>query len=61
MKELEQWFLKITEYADELLEYTYKLKGWPEKVLTMQRNWIGKSIGAEIIFKFTDYCIIYFF
>ena len=54
MKELEQWFLKITEYADELLEYTYKLKGWPEKVLTMQRNWIGKSIGAEIIFKFTE-------
>ena len=54
MKELEQWFLKITEYADELLEYTYKLKGWPEKVLTMQRNWIGKSIGAEIIFKFAE-------
>ena len=53
-KELEQWFLKITEYADELLEYTYKLKGWPEKVLTMQRNWIGKSIGAEIIFKFAE-------
>lgn len=52
-KELEQWFLKITEYADELLEDTYKLKGWPEKVLTMQRNWIGKSVGAEIIFKFS--------
>lgn len=50
-KELEQWFLKITEYADELLDYTYKLKGWPEKVLTMQRNWIGKSVGAEIVFK----------
>lgn len=54
MKELEQWFLKITEYADELLEYTYKLKGWPEKVLTMQRNWIGKSTGAEVIFKISD-------
>ena len=50
-KELQQWFLKITEYADELLQDTYKLKGWPEKVLTMQRNWIGKSTGAEIIFK----------
>lgn len=53
MKELEQWFLKITEYANELLEDTYKLPGWPEKVLTMQRNWIGKSVGAEIIFNFT--------
>ncbi len=50
LKELEQWFLKITEYADELLEHTYKLPGWPEKVLTMQRHWIGKSVGGEIIF-----------
>ena len=49
-KELEQWFLKTTEYADELLDFTYKLPGWPEMVLTSQRNWIGKSIGAEIDF-----------
>lgn len=55
MKELEQWFLKITDYADELLNDTYKLKGWPEKVLTMQRNWIGKSIGAEVIFDVVDF------
>lgn len=47
---LEQWFLKITDYADELLEWCDKLKGWPERVLTMQRNWIGKSYGAEIKF-----------
>lgn len=50
-KNLEQWFLKITDYAEELLQSTYNLKGWPEKVLTMQRNWIGKSVGGEIIFK----------
>jgi len=50
IKELEQWYFKITAYADELLEYTYKMKGWPEKVLLMQRNWIGKSYGTEIIF-----------
>ena len=45
-KELEQWFLKITAYAEDLLEWCDKLPGWPERVLTMQRNWIGKSIGA---------------
>ena len=49
-KELEQWFLKITAYAEDLLEWCEKLPGWPERVLTMQRNWIGKSIGAEIHF-----------
>lgn len=49
-KELEQWFFKITDYADDLLEGTYHLPGWPERVLIMQRNWIGKSIGAEINF-----------
>jgi len=49
-KELDQWFLKITEYAEELLEYCDKLPGWPERVLTMQRNWIGRSEGAEIRF-----------
>ncbi|HLC18217.1 MAG TPA: leucine--tRNA ligase, partial [Thermodesulfobacteriota bacterium] len=49
-KELEQWFFRITEYAEELLDYTEKLPGWPERVLTMQRNWIGKSVGAEVDF-----------
>jgi len=49
-KELEQWFFKITDYAEELLEWCDKLPGWPERVLTMQRNWIGKSVGAEIHF-----------
>jgi len=50
-KELEQWFFKITDYAEELLDFTNKLPGWPERVLTMQRNWIGKSIGCEIDFQ----------
>jgi len=50
-KPLEQWFLKITDYAEELLRETYNLKGWPERVLTMQREWIGKSQGAEAVFK----------
>ena len=49
-KEMAQWFLKITDYADELLEYCDNLPGWPERVLTMQRNWIGKSHGAIIHF-----------
>ena len=49
-KLLSQWFFKITDYGEELLEYTYKLPGWPEKVLIMQRNWIGKSEGAYIHF-----------
>ncbi|MDL1955582.1 MAG: leucine--tRNA ligase [Candidatus Desulfofervidus auxilii] len=49
-RELEQWFFKITAYAEELLSYCDKLKGWPEKVLVMQRNWIGKSEGTEIKF-----------
>src|ERR1041385_8147053 len=49
-KELEQWFFRITDYAEELLGDLDTLSGWPEKVLTMQRNWIGKSVGAEIDF-----------
>ena len=49
-KELDQWFFRITDYAEELLENTHNLPGWPERVLVMQRNWIGKSIGCEIDF-----------
>jgi len=49
-KEMEQWFLKITSYADALLEDLNKIE-WPEKIKTMQRNWIGKSYGAEIDFE----------
>lgn len=49
-KELEQWFFRITDYAEELLDWTNRLPGWPERVLTMQRNWIGKSYGCEIDF-----------
>jgi len=49
-KELDQWFFRITDYAEELLDWTFKLSGWPERVLVMQRNWIGKSIGCEIDF-----------
>lgn len=51
-KLIEQWFFKITKYADELLEdIDKKLQGWPEKIRTMQRNWIGKSHGADIYFR----------
>ena len=49
-KELTQWFFAITKYADELYEYCDKLPGWPEKVLSMQKNWIGKSHGVEVDF-----------
>ena len=50
-RRLKQWFLKITDYAEELLEGTEKLDGWPEQVKTMQKNWIGKSEGMESTFK----------
>ena len=49
-KQMEQWFFKITAYVDELLDYTYKLPGWPERVLVMQQNWIGKSTGSRLLF-----------
>ena len=51
-KKLNQWYLKITDYADRLLDDMSELEGqWPEKVLMMQRNWIGRSIGAEVKFE----------
>ena len=50
-KKLEQWFLRITSYAEELLRGCDTLSGWPEKVVLMQKNWIGKSHGAEVDFR----------
>jgi leucyl-tRNA synthetase len=55
LKEMDSWFLKITDYTKELLEYCDRLTGWPEKVLTMQRNWIGESHGAIIRFPMVDF------
>ncbi|KXZ40125.1 leucyl-tRNA synthetase [Alkalithermobacter thermoalcaliphilus JW-YL-7 = DSM 7308] len=54
-RDLEQWYLKITDYAQELLDDIDKLEGWPEKVKLMQKNWIGKSIGAEVEFEIEDF------
>ncbi|MFV2060155.1 MAG: leucine--tRNA ligase [Gammaproteobacteria bacterium] len=53
-KEIPQWFMKITDYAEELLKDLESLDGWPEKVRTMQQNWIGKSQGVEINFKIVN-------
>lgn len=53
-KALNQWFFKITDYAQNLLDDLDKLPGWPEKVKTMQRNWIGRSEGARITFPIKD-------
>jgi leucyl-tRNA synthetase len=51
LRDLEQWFLRTTKYAEELLDGLEKLDGWPEKVRTMQRNWIGKSEGTLVDFE----------
>jgi leucyl-tRNA synthetase len=53
-KKLSQWFFRITRYAEDLLAYCDRLPGWPEKVITMQKNWIGRSAGAEIRFPLED-------
>ena len=50
-RNLEQWFFKITDYADALLDEMSLLEEWPERVLTMQRNWIGRSEGADVVFR----------
>jgi leucyl-tRNA synthetase len=53
-RSLEQWFFRITAYADQLLEEMSLLESWPERVLTMQRNWIGRSEGAEVVFRIEE-------
>ncbi len=55
LKELEQWFLRITDYAERLLQDLDLLEGWPERVKIMQRNWIGKSQGTEIVFPLKEF------
>ncbi len=54
LKKLKQWFFRITIYADKLLEDLGKLQKWPERVLTMQQNWIGRSEGVEVSFRLAD-------
>ena len=53
--ELAQWFVKITDYAEELLNELDGLNGWPEKIKTMQRNWIGRSEGVELTFPMASF------
>ncbi len=53
-KKIPQWFIRITDYAEELLNDMDDLDGWPEQVKTMQRNWIGKSVGTELTFPLKD-------
>jgi leucyl-tRNA synthetase len=57
-KKLWQWFFRTTDYAGDLLEHSDQLPGWPEKVTTMQKNWIGKSVGAEIRFPVEDQDVV---
>jgi leucyl-tRNA synthetase len=54
LRQLRQWFLRITDYAESLLDEMATLKQWPERVLTMQRNWIGRSEGARVLFRTDD-------
>jgi leucyl-tRNA synthetase len=54
LKEMDSWFFKITDYGEEILDHCDRLPGWPERVLTMQKNWIGKSFGAIIRFPIVD-------
>ncbi len=54
VKQLEQWFFRITDYAQRLLDDVEKLESWPQRVITMQRNWIGRSEGAEVTFRCED-------
>ena len=54
-KRLSQWYLKITDYADRLLKDLDKMPGWPEKVKLMQKNWIGRSTGAEVTFEIENF------
>jgi leucyl-tRNA synthetase len=54
VRNLEQWFFRITEYADRLLDEMALLESWPERVLAMQRNWIGRSHGAEVVFRIEE-------
>ena len=54
-KRLSQWYLKITDYADRLLKNLDKMPGWPEKVKLMQKNWIGRSTGAEVTFEIENF------
>lgn len=54
LRQLPQWFLRITDYAQALLDDMDLLEDWPERVLTMQRNWIGRSVGARVEFRLAD-------
>src|SRR5919204_769358 len=53
-RNLTQWFFRITNYADQLLDEMETLESWPQRVLTMQRNWIGRSEGAEVLFRIEE-------
>ncbi len=59
IKQLKQWFFKITEYAERLLDDFARLESWPDNVITMQRNWIGRSEGAEVVFRCEEMGIDY--